>query len=93
MLLPVETVERIEPLERNRRRFILEPVELERIRRRRAGPLRSLDNPHPKAVELAEMGLAGCAAQVCPKTTRARQHQRRKAVRWVEGQGWVEEPP
>ena len=62
--LPVELVHSIDRLERNRSRFITEAVEHELSRRRREGLLRSLENPHPEAVELAETGLAEWGASL-----------------------------
>lgn len=90
--LPVEMVESIDRFERNRSRFIAEAVEHELIRRRRAGLIRSLENPHPEAVELAETGLADWGASLPQDEEGLVDVNGGKAVRWVEGQGWVEEP-
>jgi hypothetical protein len=56
--LPVELIKGMDHFGRNRSRFIAEAVEHELVRRRRDGLLRSLENPHPEAAELAEKGLA-----------------------------------
>lgn len=90
--LPIELVEGIDLYERNRSRFIEEAVVHELGRRRREGLLRSLQSPHPEAVELAETGLADWGASLPPEAEELVDVSSGKPVRWVEGQGWVEEP-
>jgi hypothetical protein len=89
--LPIELVEGIDRLERNRSRFITEAVERELVRRRREGLLRSLASPHPEAAELAETGLSDWAASLPARDEGLVDPAGGRAVRWVEGQGWVEE--
>jgi hypothetical protein len=89
--LPVEMVASIDRFESNRSRFIAEAVEHELVRRRRDGLLRSLQNPHPEAAELADTGLADWSASLLPDDGGLVDVQAGKAVRWVEGQGWVED--
>ena len=89
--LPVEVVERIDRLERNRSRFIAEAVERELLHRRRAGLLLSLESPHPEAAELTEEGLTDWVAGLSADDVGLVDLSGGKAVRWVEGQGWVEE--
>jgi hypothetical protein len=89
--LPVELVESIDRFERNRSRFIAEAVAHELVRRRRDGLLRSLKNPHPEAAELAETGLADWGASLPAGDDGLVDVNGGTAVRWVEGQGWVEE--
>ena len=89
--LPIELVEGIDRLERNRSRFIAEAVERELLRRRREGLLRSLQNPHPEASELAALGLADWGVALPPEDAELVDPSAGRAVRWVEGQGWVEE--
>jgi len=89
--LPAELVESIDRYEHNRSRFITEAVEHELGRRRREDLLRSLKNPHPEAVELAETGLADWGASLPPEDEDLVDVNAGKAVRWREGQGWVEE--
>jgi hypothetical protein len=89
--LPVELVEGIDRVERNRSRFIAEAVEHELANRRRAGLLRSLESPHPEAAELAETGLADWGASLPAEVEELVDMNAGRAVRWVEGQGWVEE--
>jgi hypothetical protein len=89
--LPVELVESIDRFERNRSRFITEAVERELDRRRRDGLLRSLKNPHQEAADLAETGLADWGASLHEGDEGLVDVNGGKPVRWVEGQGWVEE--
>jgi hypothetical protein len=90
--LPAGLVESIDRFERNRSHFIAEAVERELVRRRREGLLRSLESPHPEAAELAETGLADWGASLPPDDEGLVEVTAGKPVRWVEGQGWVEEP-
>lgn len=89
--LPVELIEDIDRFERNRSGFITEAVKREIARRRREGLFRSLQNPHPEAVEFAEMGLAEWGASLPSDNEDLVDVAAGKPVRWVEGQGWVEE--
>jgi hypothetical protein len=89
--LPIDLVEGIDRLERNRSRFITEAVEHELIRRRREGLLRSLASPHPEAAELAETGLADWGASLPADDESLVDESAGRPVRWVEGQGWMEE--
>ena len=89
--LPIELVQGIDRCEHNRSRFITEAVEHELVRRRREGLLRSLASPHPEAAELAETGLADWVARLPAGDEGLVDEARGKPVRWVEGQGWVEE--
>ncbi len=89
--LPIDLVEDIDRFERNRSRFITEAVEHELFRRRREGLLRSLANPHPEAGELAETGLADWGASLPADDGGLVDEAAGKPVRWVEGQGWLEE--
>lgn len=89
--LPIHLVEDIDRFERNRSRFITEAVEHELVRRRREGLLRSLKSPHPEAAELAETGLADWGASLPADDEGLVDESAGMPVRWVEGQGWVEE--
>ena len=89
--LPADMLERIDRLVRNRSRFIAEAVEHELARRRRAELLRSVSSPHPEASELAEMGLADWGESLPPEEDSLVDEAAGKAVRWIEGEGWVEE--
>lgn len=89
--LPAELVRGIDRYERNRSRFIAEAVEHELVRRRRAELVRSLSNPHPEAAELAESGVAEWGASLPSGDEDLVDVSAGKSVRWVEGQGWVDE--
>jgi hypothetical protein len=89
--LPIDLIEGIDQFERNRSRFITAAVEHELIRRRRDSLLRSLANPHPEAAGLAETGLADWGASLPADDEGLVDEDAGKPVRWVEGQGWVEE--
>jgi post-segregation antitoxin (ccd killing protein) len=89
--LPAELVESIDRLEKNRSRFITQAVEHELERRRREGLRRSLEQPHPEAAELADAGLDEWAASL-PEDEGLVDLAAGKPVRWVEGEGWIEEP-
>jgi len=89
--LPIDLVEGIDRLERNRSRFITEAVEHELLRRRRRGLLQSLQSPHPEAADLAEAGLSEWGASLPADDDGLVDQDAGRAVRWVEGRGWVEE--
>jgi len=89
--LPAQMVEEIGHFERNRSRFILEAVEQELARRRMEGLLRSIRNPHPEASELVDAGLADWAAGLPAGDDNLVDMSAGRPVRWIEGQGWVEE--
>lgn len=89
--LPADLVQGIDRLERNRSRFITQAVERELLRRRREGLRRSLESPHPEAAELADAGLADWGATLPPGDEDLVDRTEGKAVRWVEGLGWVED--
>ena len=56
------------------------------------GLLRSLTSPHREAGELAEMGVADWSARLSAEDEGLVDEAAGKAVRWVEGQGWLEGP-
>ena len=88
--LPAELVRGIDRLERNRSRFITEAVERELVRRRRAQLRRSLSNPHAEVGELADAGVAAWGASLPSGDDDLLDASAGRAVRWVEGQGWIE---
>jgi len=90
--LPSEVVESIDRVDRNRSHFIAQAVEHELARRRREGLLRSLKNPHAEATELAEVGLSHWAESLPADADGLVDLTAGKPVRWVEGQGWIEDP-
>ena len=90
--LPAELVQRIDRVEKNRSHFITEAVRRELDRRRREELRRSLRNPHPESAGLAEMGMKEWARSLPEEDAAALVDTRAgKAVRWVAGEGWIED--
>ncbi len=89
--LPALLVEGIDQYARNRSRFITEAVEHELARRRRDGLLRSLKSPHAEAAELADVGVADWAANIPVDDLGLVDPNGGLPVRWIEGEGWVED--
>jgi post-segregation antitoxin (ccd killing protein) len=87
--LPVDLVERIDSIERNRSRFIAVAVEHEIEKRRREGLLRSIENPHQEAVGLAGEGLAAWGADLPEEEADLVDLSAGTPVRWEEGRGWI----
>ena len=90
--LPAALVDGIDRCERNRSRFIAEAVAHELARRRRQGLLRSIANPHPEAVEVAEAGLAEWGAALPSGDDGLVDASSGRPVRWIEGKGWTKGP-
>jgi Arc/MetJ-type ribon-helix-helix transcriptional regulator len=90
--LPEEVVRDIDRLERNRSRFVLEAVRHELRRRRREELRRSLRSPHPEAAVVAEAGLDEWGDRLPDEDASGLVDTRAgKPVRWIPGEGWVEE--
>lgn len=90
--LPSELVEGIDRVERNRSRFIAEAVERELARRRRDALLQSIGSPHPETTGFADARLSDWTSDL-PDDEGLVDPRGGTAVRWIEGQGWVREPP
>jgi Arc/MetJ-type ribon-helix-helix transcriptional regulator len=90
--LPDDLVRDIDRREKNRSKFVAEAVRRELDRRRHAELRRSLQNPHPESAQLAEQGLEEWSRGLPEEDTEALiDSGGGKAVRWVPGEGWVEE--
>ena len=89
--LSAQIVEAIDRLERNRSRFITQAVEHELARRRRETLLNSVQNPHPESSNLADTDLGDWTNEF-PDDEKLVDAAGGTAVRWVDGEGWVEEP-
>jgi Arc/MetJ-type ribon-helix-helix transcriptional regulator len=90
--LPKDLVRDIDRREKNRSKFVAEAVRYELDRRRRAEFRRSLQNPHPESAEFAEQGLEEWTRSLPEEDTEALvDSSAGKPVRWVSGEGWVEE--
>jgi Arc/MetJ-type ribon-helix-helix transcriptional regulator len=90
--LPDDLVRDIDRREKNRSKFVAEAVRRELDRRRRDELRPSLENPHPESTELAEQGLEEWSRGLPDEDAEALvDGSAGKAVRWVPGEGWVED--
>ncbi len=90
--LPDDLLKEIDRREKNRSRFVAEAVRRELDRRRRDELRRSLQNPHPESAELAEQGLEEWSGGLPEEDAESLVDNRSgKAVRWIPGEGWVED--
>lgn len=90
--LPDDLIREIDRREKNRSKFVAEAVRRELDRRRRAELRRSLQNPHPESAELAEQGIAEWSRGLPEEDAEALVDASvGKPVRWVPGEGWVED--
>ena len=90
--LPGDLVRDIDRREKNRSKFVAEAVRRELDRRRRTELRRSLENPHPESAGLAEEGLEEWSRGLPEEDVEALlDSSAGKAVRWVPGEGWVED--
>ncbi|MEO8370782.1 MAG: ribbon-helix-helix domain-containing protein [Candidatus Solibacter sp.] len=92
--LPDDLLREIDRREKNRSKFVADAVRRELEHRRRVDLRRSLDNPDPESIELAEQGIEewsrlmpdeNVESLIDPKAVRP--------IRWRPGQGWVAEHP
>jgi post-segregation antitoxin (ccd killing protein) len=88
--LPADLLERIDRLERNRSRFILEAVEHELAQRRRDALLQSVQNPHPETTGLVDVGLIDWVSDLQTDETLVDTSAGTR-VRWIDGEGWTKE--
>lgn len=86
--LPEALVERIDRLEGNRSRFIADAVERELHRRLRAELRRSLDAPHPEALEVVEQGLVAYRDALPSEPNDLVDPAAGVRIAWREGEGW-----
>jgi Arc/MetJ-type ribon-helix-helix transcriptional regulator len=92
--LPNDLIREIDRREKNRSKFIAEAVRRELDSRRQAELRRSLQNPHPESVELAEQELDEWTRSLPEEDTGALLDGKAgKPVRWVPGEGWLELDP
>lgn len=87
--LPADLVEEIDRRERNRSRFMLEAARRELLRRQRDELRRSLANPHPRSLVLADAGLEGWGAKSRVRSADLLKWKSGRPVRWVPGKGWT----
>ncbi|MEO8660742.1 MAG: hypothetical protein ABI693_19890 [Bryobacteraceae bacterium] len=90
--LPDDIVREFDRREKNRSRFVAEAVRRELYRRRRDELRLSLQNPHPESLELAEQGLEDWSLGLpAEDATALLDVSTGKAVRWIPGEGWMED--
>ena len=90
--LPGSLLKEIDRQEKNRSKFVTEAVRQEIDRRQRAELKRSLENPHPEASEISEQGLDEWARTLPQEDTSGLlDSEAGRPVRWVTGQGWLED--
>ena len=88
--LNADLVESIDRLQRNRSQFIAEAVEHELERRRREAFVRSVHSPHAETAECVDVGVSDWTADLSGDEGLV-DMAAGTPVRWVEGQGWIEE--
>jgi hypothetical protein len=90
--LPSELIQDIDRRDKNRSRFVAEAIRRELDRRRRDELHRSLNNPHPETGDLAELGFDDWARSLPEEDAESLVDMTAgKSVRWVPGEGWIEE--
>jgi hypothetical protein len=90
--LPTDLVRDIDRREKNRSKFVVDAVRHEIDRRRRQELRRSLQNPHPESAALENEGLEAWTRSLPEEDTQTLVDDNAGTpVRWVSGEGWVEE--
>lgn len=90
--LPDDLVKGIDRLEKNRSKFITDAVRREIDRRRREELRRSLESPHPESTDAADQGMEEWLSALPEEDAESLVNASAgKAVRWVPGEGWVED--
>ena len=89
--LPMDLVRNIDRLEKNRSKFVADAVRNEIQRRQREELRRSLQNPHPESGAVDD-GIRVWALSLPEEDPDLLvDSHKAKSVRWVAGEGWVEE--
>lgn len=88
--LPSDLVRDIDRQEKNRSKFVAEAVRHELERRRRLEFRKSLQNPHPATIALANQPLTDWVALPEEDIEGMLDMSAGVAVEWVDGKGWVE---
>lgn len=90
--LPGDLVHEIDRREKNRSKFVTEAVRRELDRWRREELKRSLESPHPESSNLAEQGLEEWSHGLPDEDVESLvDSHAAKTIRWVPGEGWVED--
>jgi len=88
--LPTALIAGIDQWEKNRSRFIATAVRNELHRRRKEGMMQSIRHPHAEALEVAEFGMSEWASRLPREEKDLVDPGAGRAVRWIEGEGWIE---
>ena len=89
--LPEEIVRDIDHREKNRSKFILQAVQNELDRRKRDELQKSLQNPHPESLEMAELGMHEWAGLSADGDEELLDRSSGRRVLWQPGKGWTED--
>lgn len=90
--LPNNLLREIDRREKNRSKFVVDAVRRELDRRRRADLQRSLENPHPESVEVADQGIAEWSRGLPEEDAGALVDSSAGTdIQWAPGKGWVED--
>ncbi len=90
--LPNDLLRDIDRRVKNRSKFVADAVRNELYRLRREELRRSLENPHSESADLAELGLEEWARSLpVENVAELVDTEAGKPIRWVPGEGWIEE--
>ncbi len=90
--LPDDLVRGIDRREKNRSKFVADAVRRELARRRREDLQRSVRSPHPESETLAGENLQDWSRTLPEEDVDSLLNPSAgKPVRWIPGQGWVED--
>jgi hypothetical protein len=87
--LPSDVVRAIDREELNRSRFVLKAVTRELDRRRTEQLRKSLTQPHPESLEMAEVGFAAWAQGFPNDASDLIAPGAGEGVKWTADRGWV----
>ncbi len=87
--LPSEVLHAIDREEPNRSRFVLKAVTHELDRRRNEQLRKSLSNPHPESLEMAEVDFTAWAERLPDDASDLIAPGAGEGVRWTADRGWV----
>jgi hypothetical protein len=91
MTLPRDLLDEVDRLESNRSRFMVAALRRELVERRREALRRSLDQPHSETESFVDAGLAEWASLLPNDADSLVDTDAGTPIRWVSGEGWVEE--
>lgn len=91
MTLPRDLLDEIDRVERNRSRFVVTALRRELAERRRDALRQSLSQPHPETESFVDAGLAEWASLLPNDAESLVDADAGTPIRWIAGEGWVEE--